>query len=68
MSQILFETISAFGTVGLSTGITADLTTISKIVLILLMIIGKIGILIIMAIFIHPKKERYYYSTEKVHL
>lgn len=68
MSQILFETISAFGTVGLSTGITADLTTISKIVLILLMIIGKIGILIIMAIFIHPKKEGYYYSTEKIHL
>ncbi|MDT3994181.1 potassium transporter TrkG, partial [Mammaliicoccus fleurettii] len=68
MSQILFETISAFGTVGLSTGITADLTSISKIVLILLMIIGKIGILIIMAIFIHPKKEGYYYSTEKVHL
>lgn len=68
LSKVLFEVISAFGTVGLSTGITANLSSISKVILILLMIIGKIGILIILSIFIHPKKDLYYYSKEKIHL
>ncbi|WP_323706996.1 TrkH family potassium uptake protein [Mammaliicoccus vitulinus] len=68
MTKVLFETISAFATVGLSTGITADLTSLSKVILILLMIIGKIGVLIIVSIFIRPKKESYYYSSEKINL
>lgn len=67
-TKVLFETISAFATVGLSTGITADLNSMSKIILILLMIVGKIGVLIIISIFVHPKKELYLYSTEKIHL
>nr|WP_269668967.1 TrkH family potassium uptake protein [Mammaliicoccus sciuri] len=67
-TKVLFETISAFATVGLSTGITADLNSMSKIILILLMIVGKIGVLIIISIFVHPKKELYYYSTEKIYL
>ena len=40
----LFEVISAFGTVGLSTGITHSLTTASKVILILCMYIGRVGI------------------------
>lgn len=40
----LFEAISAFGTVGLSTGITGTLTLPGKIILILSMFIGRIGI------------------------
>jgi trk system potassium uptake protein TrkH len=40
----LFEAISAFGTVGLTTGITGSLTMPSKIILILSMFIGRIGI------------------------
>ncbi|WP_267657298.1 hypothetical protein [Mammaliicoccus sciuri] len=40
----------------------------SKIILILLMIVGKIGVLIIISIFVNPKKELYYYSNEKIHL
>ena len=55
-TKVLFETISAFATVGLSTGITADLNSMSKIILILLMIVGKIGVLIIISIFVHPKR------------
>lgn len=42
---ILFEAISALGTVGLSMGITPDLTPVGKIVVILLMFIGRIGVL-----------------------
>jgi trk system potassium uptake protein TrkH len=41
----LFETISAFGTVGLSMGITPELTTWCKSWLIIMMMIGRVGIL-----------------------
>lgn len=41
--QLLFEASSALGTVGLSTGITAQLTPIGKLVLIGLMFIGRLG-------------------------
>ncbi|MDK2956223.1 MAG: trk/ktr system potassium uptake protein [Desulfovibrionales bacterium] len=41
--ETLFETISAFGTVGLSMGLTAGLTTGSKLVISLLMFIGRLG-------------------------
>lgn len=43
--QILFEVASALGTVGLSTGITGDLTDIGKILVIVLMFIGRVGVL-----------------------
>ena len=40
---MLYETVSAVGTVGLSVGITAELTVFSKLLLILLMFFGRIG-------------------------
>lgn len=43
LEQVLFETISAFATVGLSTGITADLPPSAQLVLILLMFVGRVG-------------------------
>jgi len=43
LSRVLFEVISGFGTVGLSTGITADLSAPSQIVLILTMALGRLG-------------------------
>ncbi len=42
---LAFETVSAFATVGLSTGITAELSTGSKLILIVLMYLGRIGLL-----------------------
>lgn len=41
--QLLFEAASALGTVGLSTGITSSLSVMSKILLIALMYIGRVG-------------------------
>ncbi|WP_245989862.1 TrkH family potassium uptake protein [Agrococcus jenensis] len=41
--RVLFEVISAFGTVGLSTGITASIGTPSQLILIVLMFIGRVG-------------------------
>lgn len=43
LELVLFEAISAFGTVGLSTGITFDLPDGAKIVLVLLMFLGRLG-------------------------
>jgi len=45
LDRCLFEAVSAFGTVGLSTGITADLPGIGKVVLIALMYLGRVGVL-----------------------
>ncbi|WP_356948157.1 TrkH family potassium uptake protein [Fictibacillus fluitans] len=41
--KIFFEVVSAFGTVGLSMGITAELNHIGKLVIIIVMLFGKIG-------------------------
>jgi potassium uptake TrkH family protein len=43
LSQSLFEAFSAFGTVGLSTGITADVAAVGQWILILLMYLGRVG-------------------------
>ncbi|UZN02336.1 TrkH family potassium uptake protein [Cellulomonas sp. S1-8] len=43
LDRVLFEVISAFATAGLSTGITADLPTPAKYVLVVLMFIGRTG-------------------------
>lgn len=45
LSQILFEATSAIGTVGLSTGITAALSTAGKCVIIILMFVGRVGVI-----------------------
>lgn len=45
LHQILFETTSAIGTVGLSTGITGALSEWGKVVLIIVMFIGRLGML-----------------------
>lgn len=45
LTEVLFEVCSAFGTVGLSLGITPELSDASKIVLMLLMFLGRVGIL-----------------------
>ena len=41
--EIIFEAVSAFGTVGLSTGITSSLSSAGRVMIILLMIIGRLG-------------------------
>ncbi|KRL94192.1 TrkH family potassium uptake protein [Levilactobacillus hammesii] len=44
LEYIVFEVLSAFGTVGLSLGLTPHLTVIGKVVIMLLMFIGRVGI------------------------
>ncbi|RKQ37324.1 TrkH family potassium uptake protein [Oceanobacillus halophilus] len=67
LMQIIFEITSAFGTVGLSLGITSELTTISKVILMILMFIGRVGILTFLLMFKSNKKNgNYHYPKEKI--
>ena len=45
--NLLFETVSAFGTVGLSTGITPDLSVAGRLIITAMMFIGRLGPLIL---------------------
>ena len=66
-SDILFEVVSAFGTVGLSMGITGKLTVASKIILMITMFIGRIGPLTLLLALQRPdSKSRIDYATEDV--
>ncbi|SYX82102.1 TrkH family potassium uptake protein [Paenibacillus alvei] len=58
--MILFDTTSAFGTVGLSMGLTADLSDIGKVLLSLTMFAGRLGPLTL-AYALGPKNERELY-------
>ncbi|MEM1367725.1 MAG: TrkH family potassium uptake protein [Cyanobacteria bacterium P01_H01_bin.15] len=65
--SILFEVVSAFATVGLSTGITASLTGISQCLLILTMFAGRVGILILISAIIgESKPTRLQYPKENL--
>lgn len=62
--RLLFETVSAFGTVGLSTGITPLFNTPGKLLLIVLMLIGRLGPLTI-AVALLEQRERVSYRYPK---
>ena len=64
--DILFEITSAFGTVGLSTGITPDLCDGSKILSILTMYIGRLGPLTIASLWYFTKGERVSYPEGNI--
>jgi Trk-type K+ transport system membrane component len=64
---IIFEVMSAFGTVGLSIGITEELSNFSKIVLMALMFIGRVGVITFLFIFTRRKKEtNIHYPKERM--
>ena len=69
-TDLLFETMSAFGTVGLSTGITSVLSTASKWVVMVMMFVGRLGPITIFGIFNknwgHPNVSNVEYSPAKI--
>jgi len=65
-ADVLFETVSAFGTVGLSRGITPSLTYSGKIIIMLLMFFGRIGPLTVAYAFARYKPANYVYAEERV--
>ena len=67
LRDVLFEVVSAFGTVGLSTGVTPSLSVVGKIALMAIMLTGRIGPLTLaLAIGAHEDKPIYDYPRERV--
>ena len=65
--SLLFEVTSAFGTVGLSTGITPKLSDAGKVLITLTMFAGRVGTLtLLMALALRPRKERLKYPEGKI--
>jgi trk system potassium uptake protein len=63
---VLFETISAFGTVGLSAGITAQLPVSAELVLTALMFLGRVGPLTLgAALALRSRPRRYQFPEER---
>lgn len=63
--QVIFEVISAFGTVGLSTGITADLPASGQLMLTLLMYFGRVGTITLAAsLVLGERRMPYRYAEE----
>jgi Trk-type K+ transport system membrane component len=66
LDQILFEVVSAVGTVGLSTGITADLPEHAKFLLSLLMLFGRLGpIIVATSLALRRTKRHFEYPKER---
>ncbi|WP_409341541.1 TrkH family potassium uptake protein [Paenibacillus sp. MBLB4367] len=65
--MIMFEAASAFGTVGLSMGLTGELTYAGKLILIFMMYVGRIGLVTLaFALQPKPKKELYRHPEGKI--
>jgi trk system potassium uptake protein TrkH len=58
--DLIFEVVSAISTVGLSRGVTPDLSSIGKAIVIVLMFIGRIGVLTFFMSLAKPKPEGNY--------
>lgn len=56
-AELLFEVASSLGTVGLSTGITGNLSTLGKLMIIILMFIGRVGVLTFGFALLHRKQQ-----------
>ncbi len=63
--EILFETISAYGTVGLSTGLTVGLSSIGKFILVILMFMGRLGPLVLLSALHSIQKKILYLKPEQ---
>jgi trk system potassium uptake protein TrkH len=66
LEDLIFEQVSAFATVGLSTGITSELTPLGKIWIILSMFVGRLGPLTVALVVMQPHREQVHYPTERV--
>lgn len=67
MKDLLFESISAYATSGLSMGVTPNLSSIGKMIIIFTMFVGRVGMLTVLVAFIkNTKNKSYTYPTEKI--
>jgi trk system potassium uptake protein len=64
LDRILFEVVSAFGTVGLTTGITPDLPPAGEVLIILLMFFGRLGPITLASALALRQRDRLYELPE----
>jgi Trk-type K+ transport system membrane component len=64
LDRVLFESISAFATVGLSTGITADLPAAAQLILAVLMFVGRVGTITVASALALQTTHRHYRYPE----
>ncbi|MFC7586991.1 TrkH family potassium uptake protein [Nonomuraea antimicrobica] len=65
LDRVMFEVVAAFGTAGLSTGITADVGTAGQLLLVLLMFVGRIGPLTLGSALALNRRTRHYELPEE---
>ncbi len=66
LDRVLFESVSAFATVGLSTGITAELPATGQLLLVVLMFAGRLGpITLASALALRERPRRYQFPEER---
>lgn len=67
MTQLLFEVTSAFGTCGMSLGITSDLSNVGKWTMMVLMFVGRVGLIsFLYSLGGRAKKSKFHYPKERV--
>ncbi len=66
LKDIMFEVFSAMGTVGLSRGVTPQLSSLGKILIMITMFAGRVGIVSLTLLPPTPKKQSVYYPNEEV--
>ena len=64
--SVIFESVSAFGTVGLSMGITPELNQISKVIVTITMFCGRVGSLTIFSLLLTKPKTSETYASDRV--
>lgn len=65
--QIIFEITSAFGTCGMSLGITTDLSSPGKVIIMILMFVGRVGLIsFLYSLGGKGEKPKYHYPKERV--
>mgnify|MGYP000035213423 CR=1 FL=1 len=64
--ELLFEVFSAFGTVGLTTGVTGGLSAGGKLVITMVMFVGRLGPLVIAIAVTRRSISRYHYAEENI--
>jgi len=66
---LLFETVSAFGTVGLSTGITPDLSVAGRLIITAVMFIGRLGpLILVLSLTQRQQPSEYRYPQDEVRI
>jgi trk/ktr system potassium uptake protein len=66
--DILFEVVSAFGTVGLSAGLTPTLSSAGKVIIVMVMFVGRLGPILFISAIQSLQRERHYDLPEETML